>query len=80
MGGGGSGRVSWGGGGPSGAIWGGGGRGPGGAILGCWGGGGEGGHRLPLPPLALPLTIPSRLIKIEYWDRAGGGGNISYAW
>ena len=37
--------------------------------LGCWGGrvqvgrfgvlGGEGGHRLPLPPLALPLTIPS---------------------
>ena len=25
--------------------------------LGCWGGGG--GHRLPLPPLALPLTIPS---------------------
>ena len=26
--------------------------------LGCWGGG-DGGHRLPLPPLALPLTIPS---------------------
>ena len=33
-----------------------GGGGPGGAI---WGAGG-GGHRLPLPPLALPLTI-SRL-------------------
>ena len=26
--------------------------------LGCWGG--EGGHRLPLPSLALPLTIPER--------------------
>ena len=25
--------------------------------LGCWGAGG--GHTLPLPPLALPLTIPS---------------------
>ena len=61
-----------GGGGPSGAIWGvgggggpsgairgvGGGGGPGGAIWGVVGGGG-GGHRLPLPPLALPLTIPS---------------------
>ena len=42
-GGGGSGRVGWGG-------------GPGGAI---WGVGGGGGHRLPLPPLALPLTIAS---------------------
>ena len=31
-------------------------------------------HRLPLPPLALPL------IKTEYWDRAGGGGNIRYEW
>ena len=31
--------------------------GPGGAIWGV--GGQEGGHRLPLPPLALPLTIPS---------------------
>ena len=29
---------------------------PGGAI---WGGGGGGGHKLPLPPLALNLTIPS---------------------
>ena len=29
----------------------------GGAIWGV--GGGEGGRRLPLPPLALPLTIPS---------------------
>ena len=29
---------------------------PGGAI---WGVGGEGGHRLPLPLLALPLIIPS---------------------
>ena len=42
-GGGGSGRVGWGGG----FRWG---------DLGCWGGGG---HRLPLPPLALPLTIAS---------------------
>ena len=38
------GRVGWGGG-PGGEIWG--------------GEGGAGGHRLPLPPLALPLTIPS---------------------
>ena len=36
--------VGWGGGGSN---WG---------DLGCWGGGG---HRLPLPPLALPLTMPS---------------------
>ena len=70
-GGGGSGRVGLGGGGPGGAHWGGGGSRWG--DLGCWGGGG-GGHRLPLPPLALPL------IKTEYWDRAGGGGNISYDW
>ena len=33
-----------------------GGGGSGGAI---WGVGGRGGHRLPLPPLAPPLTIPS---------------------
>ena len=26
----------------------------------------------PLPPLTL--------IKTEYWDRAGGGGNISHDW
>ena len=44
MGGGGSGRVGWGVGGPGGTI---------------WGVGGGGGHRLPLPPLALPLTIAS---------------------
>ena len=43
MGGGGSGRVGWEGGGSGGAIW---------DV-------GGGGHRLPLPPLALPLTIPS---------------------
>ena len=55
-----SGRVGWGGGeskwGNSGWWWGGGvqvGR------FGVLGGGGEGGHRFPLPPLALPLTIPS---------------------
>ena len=35
------------------------GRGPGGAIWGGGGGGGGGGHRLPFPPLALPLTTPS---------------------
>ena len=28
--------------------------------------------------LTLGLTLP--LIKTEYWDRAGGGGNISYDW
>ena len=34
---------------------------------------------LPLPlPLPLPPTLA--LIKTEYWDRAGGGGNISYDW
>ena len=60
---GGSGRGAGGGGG--GKVSGGG--GPGGAI---WGGG-WGGHRLPLPPLALPLTIPG----LKIWDRAGGGRN-----
>ena len=30
--------------------------------------------------LTLPLPLPLPLIKTEYWDRAGGGGNISYAW
>ena len=30
------------------------------------------------PHLTLPL--PLTLIKTEYWDRAGGGGNISYDW
>ena len=29
-----------------------------------------------LPTGTLALT----LIKTEYWDRAGGGGNISYDW
>ena len=24
--------------------------------------------------------LPLILIKTEYWDRAGGGGNISYGW
>ena len=28
--------------------------------------------------LTLALTLTLALIKIEYWDRAGGGGNISY--
>ena len=40
---------------------------------------------LPLPlalslALALTLTQTLALIKPEYWDRAGGGGNISYDW
>ena len=48
MGGAGGWEGRWGGGAPGGAIWG----GEGGA-------GGGGGERLPLPPLALPLTIPS---------------------
>ena len=25
-------------------------------------------------------ATPLALIKTEYWDRAGGGGNISYDW
>ena len=28
--------------------------------------------------LTLPMTLT--LIKTEYWDRAGGKGNISYDW
>ena len=32
------------------------------------------------PTLSLVLTQPLPLIKTEYWDRAGGGGNISYDW
>ena len=43
-----------------------GGGGPGGAIWDVGGGGG----RLPIP----------NHIKTEYWDRAGGGGNIRYEW
>ena len=32
-------------------------------------------------PTATPTVTPSlTLIKTEYWDRAGGGGNISYDW
>ena len=35
----------------------------------------------PLPPtLSLLLSLHLTLIKTEYWDRAGGGGNISYDW
>ena len=30
--------------------------------------------------LTLTLTLSLGLIKTEYWDRAGGGGNISYDW
>ena len=30
--------------------------------------------------LHLTLTLTLTLIKTEYWDRAGGGGNISYEW
>ena len=30
--------------------------------------------------VTLHLTLPNTLIKTEYWDRAGGGGNISYDW
>ena len=26
------------------------------------------------------VTLTLALIKTEYWDRAGGGGNISYDW
>ena len=30
--------------------------------------------------VTLTLTLTLTLIKTEYWDRAGGGGNISYDW
>ena len=30
--------------------------------------------------LTLGLTPTLTLIKTEYWDRAGGGGNMSYDW
>ena len=34
----------------------------------------------PTPnPQPTPIPTPN-LIKTEYWDRAGGGGNISYDW
>ena len=26
------------------------------------------------------LTLTLTLIETEYWDRVGGGGNISYEW
>ena len=29
---------------------------------------------------SVTLTLTLGLIKTEYWDRAGGGGNISYDW
>ena len=38
----------------------------------------------PTPTLSLLLTLhvtlPLTLIKTEYWDRAGGGKNVSYDW
>ena len=33
-----------------------------------------------IPTLTLHLTLHLTLIKTEYWDRAGGGGHISYEW
>ena len=44
------------------------------------GGGGQGigtggGHLLPVR-----VNLGQTLIKTEYWDRAGGGGNIRYEW
>ena len=30
--------------------------------------------------VTLTLALTLALIKTEYWDRAGGGGNISYDW
>jgi hypothetical protein len=29
---------------------------------------------------SVTLTLTLTLIQTEYWDRAGGGGNISYDW
>ena len=29
---------------------------------------------------SVTLALAPTLIKTEYWDRAGGGGNISYDW
>ena len=42
-------------------------------------------HPSPKPspdptPRPNPNPNPPTLIKTEYWDRAGGGGNISYDW
>ena len=34
----------------------------------------------PPPPQALALTLYLTLIKTEYWDQAGGGGNINHDW
>ena len=34
----------------------------------------------PPPPLPLAPSLAPALIKTEYWDRAGGGGNIRYEW
>ena len=31
-------------------------------------------------PSAYSSILHLTLIKTEYWDRAGGGGNISYDW
>ena len=31
-------------------------------------------------PSAYTLHLHLTLIKTEYWDRAGGGGNMSYDW
>ena len=67
-----------------------GGEDPGGlvGVGGGWGGGVRvgrfRGYMPPRPsvgPSQAPLTSPcppSNHIKTEYWDRAGGGGNISY--
>ena len=32
------------------------------------------------PTLSVLRTLHLTLIKTEYWDRAGGGGNIRYEW
>ena len=37
---------------------------------------GRGGGHL----LGVRVHLSQTLIKTEYWDRAGGGGNISYDW
>ena len=37
-------------------------------------------HEGPKTPLMDPLTLTLTLIKTEYWDPAGGGGNINYNW
>ena len=50
------------------------GGGPGGPI---WGGGGGGGAKAPVTSPCTPSNHTITITRIEYWDRAGGGGTSS---